>query len=396
MECLNLPVNILYTVTRGFEEYKAEENISNWRREHQIVELMPSNQLVRYLRLETSSCLALIDAIVCSADGVPFSSTPERPGIKPNYPLEQAISLAWDVRDLPESCAMRDGRKWRSIPFIIFRGIWDHYWESDAQNLTHAQIEFVPYGHPTVMLNRIRTIVEKYQDRVLDDYACHGILVRFESGRWQIGPALKRKNNNIESEYYYQPSDRRHHSGWVTFKRDQFGLGRELDIFQQLLSNNANESEMHRFFEEQPDFLMQARMGVPISHRPTFSNPQGWRPDFTLSPILGPRESEIEILEIKGPGEKLLTRGLHRGFSAKVKSAIDQVRDYDDCFRDSANSSAIFEALGYIPKKSRLAVLIGRDPDNLADRAIADQRQSQVDVRVITYDEILATQSDQL
>jgi hypothetical protein len=52
--------------------------------------------------------------------------------------------------------------------------------------------------------------------------------------------------------------------------------------------------------------------------------------------------------------------------------------------------------LGFIPDESKLAVLIGRTPQNEADREALAQRQSELDVRVVTYDEILATQANQL
>ena len=99
---------------------------------------------------------------------------------------------------------------------------------------------------------------------------------------------------------------------------------------------------------------------------------------------------------MKGPNEKTLTRGLHQGFSARVKRAVDQVKDYDRCLRDPANYSAILKAIGYIPEKSNLAVLIGRDPISESDREATLRRQSEIDVEVITYDEILATQASQL
>ena len=138
-------------------------------------------------------------------------------------------------------------------------------------------------------------------------------------------------------------------------------------------------------------------MGIPISHTPNFVNPKGYKPDFALSPILGPQEDElIELLELKRFGEKTLTKGLHRGFSAKVHSAINQVRDYERYLRDPANIQSILRAFGYIPEKSKLAVLIGRVPRNAADQEVFFQRQSEIDVRIVTYDEILETQANQL
>jgi hypothetical protein len=164
-----------------------------------------------------------------------------------------------------------------------------------------------------------------------------------------------------------------------------------------LLDRNATETEMHRFFEQHPAILMEARMGIPISHRPNFANPKDCKPDFVLSPILGPLDDGItELLELKGPAEKTLTQGLHRGFTAKVHRAVDQVRDYGRYLRDPANLQAILRALGYVPDNSRLAVLIGRAPKSPGEIEALMQRRGELDVRVVTYDEILETQANQL
>ena len=67
-------------------------------------------------------------------------------------------------------------------------------------------------------------------------------------------------------------ADRRSNRGWVTVKRDDQGLRHDVDIFQYLLDTNAGETEMHRFFEQHPAFLMEALLGMPLSpHRPVFA-----------------------------------------------------------------------------------------------------------------------------
>jgi hypothetical protein len=57
---------------------------------------------------------------------------------------------------------------------------------------------------------------------------------------------------------------------------------------------------------------------------------------------------------------------------------------------------AILRDLGYIPDDSNLAVLIGREPRNDEEREIFERRQSELNVEVITYDEILAVQENKL
>ena len=101
-------------------------------------------------------------------------------------------------------------------------------------------------------------------------------------------------------------------------------------------------------------------------------------------------------MELKGPAEQILTQRFHPGFTAKVHHAIDQVRDYDNQLRDPRNREAILRALGYLPERSNLAVLIGRDPKSSEQMEILQRRREQVDVKVITYDEILQTQASQI
>ena len=288
---------------------------------------------------------------------------------------------------------MQDGRKWRLIPFFC-----DSPTSRDMlsrQEKSHAHV-FPPCDAANAV-KKIEDCVDTYHDRVLDGYANCGILVRIEKGRAQIGSALTAKANRAENEYYYALGDRRSHRGWVTVKRDRQGLRYEVELFRMLLDRRAGETEMHRFFEEHPSVLMEARLGIPISHLPRFHRPQRNTPDFSFSPIFGPFEKNaMEFMELKGTDVQTLTKGSHPGFSAKIHKAVDQVRDYGRYLKDPANSEAILRDLGYIPDDSNLAVLIGRDPHSEEEREVFAQRQTELNVKVITYDEILAVQENKL
>jgi hypothetical protein len=387
-------LNLLFTAVGDFLTLESEACLTEWRARYHYVEQMRMERVSAYLRIEPASSLAQLDAIVCMADTdmIAFDSDyPTR-----DFPLQKALALAADVRSVPESCTMRDGRKWRSIPFVIFCSNLNVYAVQSIRGQTHAHVHVST--DPSASLDTIQSIVDEYHERVLEDYLNLGILVRFKNGRAQIGPALKRKDPRAESEHYYAIGDRRNNKDWVTVVRDRDGLRNDVELFQVLLDKGASETEMHHFFEEHPAILMQARMGIPVSHGPSFAKPKDNKPDFAFSPILGPRgNSMVELLELKGPTEKTITRGPHRGFTARVHHAIDQVRDYDRYLHDSANVQAVLRGLGYIPEDSKLAVLIGRAPRNDADSEALMQRQCEImDVRVVSYDEILATQTRQL
>ncbi len=96
-------------------------------------------RIATYLRFDLASALALVDAIVCMADTdmIVFEGFQRYPGL--DFPLEKALALAEDVCNLPGACTMRDGRKWNSIPFVIFSGRWDSGTVL-ARRRTHAHI----------------------------------------------------------------------------------------------------------------------------------------------------------------------------------------------------------------------------------------------------------------
>jgi len=395
-------MNILFASVGDFLTLEAQECLQEWKIRYHVVEQIGFEHVTSYLRFDLASTLALVDAIVCMADTnaivFPYSEESDRYYSALDFPLEKALALAKNVRDLPESCAMRDGRKWRSIPFVIFCGPLDSGGLLVKQGQTHAHI--LPSTHPILAIDKIQELVDEYQVKVLEGYRSVGFLVAFEKGRAQIRPGLTLKDNQGENEYYFAPKDRRRNTRWVTVKRDKEGLRQDVELFQMLLDTGATETQMHRFFEEHPAILMEARMGITISHGPKFARPEKQVPDFSFSPILGPHtDKRVDLLELKGPGESTLTKGLHRGFTAKVHHAVDQVRDYGSYLSKPENIEAILRSLGYVPDvpdDSKLAVLIGRSPGNEADREAWAQRQGELEVRVVTYDEILQTQVNQL
>ncbi len=388
IKCLLRRMNLLLTSTGFLEDRKHDDLIQTWRDHHHIVETLPFDRLMDYVRFNPSSRWAAVDAIVCKAD-----TDPE--GIA-TYTLPRALKLAADFRGLPEQYAMRDGRKWKSIPFVLVSE--QPFYFGYPEEITRLAVTLIkPSPYPVEILLKVRDAIDDYIKRVLEDYRNMGLLVRFEKGRAQIGPALKKRDPELESSYYYAPADRRNNRGWVTVMRDNEGLRADVELFQQLLDMNATERQMQRFFEEHPFFLMQARLGIQIPH-PSYAT-RRWSPDFAFTSILGPRDiNDVELLEMKGPAEKLLNRHKnHPGFTSILHNAIDQVRDYGRYISHPENHEKIMKQLGYIPTQSRLAVLIGRDYQDAERLEVLERRHSEVpDIDVITYDNILETQADQL
>jgi hypothetical protein len=64
--------------------------------------------------------------------------------------------------------------------------------------------------------------------------------------------------------------------------------------------------------------------------------------------------------------------------------------------RDPANIGSIVDGIGYLSQRRKLAVLIGLSPKATTERELREKRQEEVDVQIVTYDEILAVQEAQI
>jgi hypothetical protein len=381
-------MNILLTSTGFMEDRHFKTMPSGWQAQYHIVETMPFDRLMGYLKFGTGSQWAAVDAIVCKAD-----TDPE--GIA-YYTLTRSLRLAEDFRALPESCAMRDGRKWKSIPFCIISD--QPFYFGYPDQISRLGVTLIrPSPYPTQLLSPVKTAVDDYIKKVLADYKDLGLMVFFEKDRARIGPALRKKDPEQESAYYYAPADRRDNKRLMTVMRDSDGLRADVELFQQMLDMKVSEREMQRFFEDNPFFLTQARLGIQVPHLSYAS--KRWSPDFAFTSILGPTDvNNIELLELKGPAEKLLSAHKHHPvFTSKLTHAIGQVRDYGRYLGFPENQQKLLRQLGYVPTQSKLAVLIGRDPDRDEQMEALEQRRSEEpDIEVITYDKILATQAAQM
>jgi hypothetical protein len=384
-------MNILFTSLGNIEDRRHRSIVLEWQEQHHIVQAMPADRVLSYLRLASAS-LAHIDVIVCDADVEPD-------GVPSFFTLEKAIRMANEVADLPEYIAMRDGRKWKMIPFVIMGENRHYFAEISDLKGRHACI-ISPDRSAEGILRKIQESVDNYQNRLLQEYDNRGMMVRIINGRTQISPAMKRKRKYEESEYHYVAADRRKlaRNRWLTVMRDNEGIRADVAMLEQLLDTKANEQEMQRFFEEHPSILMQARLGIPIAH-PSYASPTPNTLDFAFTPILGAQDGDpVDLLELKGPDAPLLNNlRLHRGLSTALHRAMDQVRDYGRHLSNPMNAIRLIKKFGYLPSTPKLAVLIGRDRKDDAENELLKLRvEEQVDVKVITYDEILEGHAKQL
>lgn len=364
---------------------------------------MPGDEITKYLLFAPVSEFASIDAIVflepnksLGFEELPDGSYSPIPKMSPWEGHWRNAEISERIRNLPESCAMRDGRKWRKIPQVVLTssgGRHEAYDGLDVEFVIDMTQRMLHQGYASpVTWNRIERVVNEYHKRAVSEYERVGFVVVIDKGLYRVRRAFRKRINN-ESEYYYGGKDRRRFRGFVTIGLDSEGADHLAYLFEQLLNDpNAGERQFHRFFEEHPDLLTEAMSGIPVSHRPHFpSNRQ--TPDFAISPVL-PRDSEtwVKLLELKGPEADVLAskRYLHRGFAPALTLALAQISDYEDNLRDPLNLREVEKTLGYIPTFTQRAVLIGRNPPTEDVNLWERRRAEQPSVRIITYDELLS------
>jgi len=395
-------VNLLLTCSTTPEF--SQEALDLWNK-FCIAEWMPGHEVVPYLMFASASSSASIDAIVFLRPSMSMGFVHGANGHL-SYPEITSWDAPWlnaeiaqRIRDLPETCAMRDGRKWKRIPQIIlydngprqhhaYEGLDVEYVQDVTEWMLHSG-----YASPFTW-DHIEKVVSRYNQKALKEYEHVGFLVTADHGLYRVKRAFHKKRSD-ESDFYYGGKDKRRFHGFVTVGRDSEGINYEALLFEQLLNDlNTGEREVHNFLEQHPDLLAEAMMGVPISHKPYFpANKQ--TPDFAISPVL-PRDGGdwVKLLELKGPDAKILDsrKYLHRGLAPAVTRALAQVNDYNESIRDPLNLKSIEKALGYIPESSERAVLIGRAPA-AQDLGLWDKRKAeQPSVSIITYDDLLQEQ----
>jgi hypothetical protein len=223
-------------------------------------------------------------------------------------------------------------------------------------------------------------------------------MVTYERGRYRVGPAFTARTKVLEGDLYFGPADTRvgTRGKYFTVNRDAFGIEYEVELFEALINRpDVTETDLQRFFEENPYFLAATRLVMPMPHVSlvdTFG--KILVPDFVIKPIIAAqRDSNWEILDLKHPQARLLAgRSNHSRFSQDVMKAISQVKDYKDYFENPANASAVTESLGHPIRHPRLGVLIGRMPGDKDTELLEKAQAREPEVRIVTYDEILDTQ----
>jgi hypothetical protein len=375
-------MNIITNGGSGDDEWTKE-----FRKRGSGVVLIPLESLIERLRGSLDQNL-LADAVVVFAIPDLYVGLP---GITL---LSIAIKVSEELRALPDCCAMTDGRKWKSIPFIV---LIPHYFLLDDVPVESLRGTLLNHSGPEDAFLKVSEIVSEYRRKLLDQLDNLGFLVSYENGRYRVGPALQARQK-LESDLYCGAADKRTdiRGQYFTVDRDLYGIQYEIEQFEALINRpDVTEPDLQKFLEEHPYFLTVAGLMQPIPHvRLPSEKGKVLIPDFVLRPIVASqRDSNWEVLDLKRPQAKLLTGKAARiAFSETVMRAITQLRDYGDYFRDPSNSTKVASVLGHPLRFPKLAVLIGRLRQLGEAEALELAQAREPDVRIVTYDEILETQ----
>lgn len=302
---------------------------------------------------------------------------------------ELAVRTADQIAALPQQTAMFDGKRWCAIPIIVIVSGNHTFALPNRDDVTIIESRRPDKTVPET----IREKVEAYRQALLCEYDNLGFIVRYEGGRYIVGPALK-SHAGIEGRYYFGDGDQRP-KGFVTIHRDRLGIQHEVEKFEALINReDVTEQELQLFFEEHPHFLSQDHTALPHVRLDAHDG-SVLIPDFILKPIVAQqRDSRWEILDLKRPNVPLLAgkRLNRKRLSSKVHDAIRQLRDYREHLQDPRHAQAVERVLGHPVRRPRLGVLIGR-----MKQAEIESLEHELDdelsrVRIVTYDEILEEQ----
>lgn len=370
-----------------------DEIIKKWPEAGCDVISIPIEKVTYEIQKEESNLFC--DCVVHLGSTNPSSSTPQITS-ETSGSLSGAVHFTNEIRGLPNTACMQDGRKWRSIPIIHF-----------IRNNNPLSLHDGALGDDTWLgkyksieenLDRVKQVVENYRGLFLDELDNLGLLVTYENGIYQVGHTLTEKNG-IEGKYYYLDADSRRHTPGKLFTigRDSTGQTVVVEEFERLINDKkTSEPDLQAFFENQPDFLPRLGPAQPLPHvKLPIKNGKYYVPDFILKPIVAAkRDDNWEVLDLKKPQAKIIVNmKFHPSFSAEVNKALTQLRDYRDYFQQDENRASIIEQLKHELKYPRLGVLIGRLPTGTELEELSKEQVRNPDVRIVTYDEVLEKQS---
>jgi len=123
---------------------------------------------------------------------------------------------------------MPDGRKWKVIPFLILFN--EREVSSLPFDIRSHSTDVYSYFDDQDAFRWIKSAVDGYKAKVIASFDNLGFLVKYENGRFRLGPALSGKKD-LESDFYNGEADltRSYRTDLVTIDRDAYGVQFEVE-----------------------------------------------------------------------------------------------------------------------------------------------------------------------
>lgn len=162
-----------------------------------------------------------------------------------------------------------------------------------------------------------------------------------------------------------------------------------IDRLEHLVNKKqVKENEIQLFFEMYPDFIL-SDLHVSIAPQVVLyqeNNDKSLRPDFILKRA---NSSFVDIVEIKRPIQKIVTGTNERPYPTRsLASAIAQLKEYGEWFRDKTNRSWFRKRYGLDGYEPSLTLIIGRS-SGFINEEIKTRVISGSGVNIVTYDDLL-------
>ena len=150
-------MNVLFTATTSaaLADREHQDLIKGFRDQGHIVESLHLFRVMDHIKNNRASQFALVDAIVYKADieeGFLIFRFPE------------ILQFAEELRGLPGSCAMREGRKWKSIPFVAISEHHSHFaYPGEVRRLDITLVD--PRLPPHQVVLEVKEVVDDFMRR---------------------------------------------------------------------------------------------------------------------------------------------------------------------------------------------------------------------------------------
>jgi hypothetical protein len=330
-------------------------------------------------------------------------------------PLDSAARVATKLRAIPDSFVFKNSVKAKSLPLLVIgKYLGQSSIEFDMLNSLDWVATFdLATTSPDLLPAAINDLIFKWRTALLRELDCVGYAVIIGAdGALTVNPSFKKAEmegtilapqTNLallkDSGYLIVSSDLC--KAAASYKE----LAYLVDNFRSVASKKKTKPEeiFQDFFNKNPHLIFQQSFAKlwpkPRLHLP--EHPSMWlEPDFVVKPSVCPQlGSKWKVLDIKLPDVKLTRRSkFHPGFSANLSRALQQVANYRAYFARPDAAPQLTKIFGLAPVNPQLAVLIGREPSPAIATALdrAFQSTQVLRVEIITYDEVLSTESQRI